>query len=81
METMKTFILANIIWFIAIPVLILAFAAAKHFWPSLPDDSPVEEAIEQVIQDKTGVDVDLTPGSPDVKTNVPSPVSQETLAK
>ena len=27
------------------------------------DDAPIEEAAEVVIQDKTGIDVDLTPNS------------------
>lgn len=31
----------------------------------LGSDNPVEEACEDVIKDETGVDVDLTPGTPE----------------
>lgn len=31
----------------------------------LPDDNLVEETAECLIQAKTGVDIDLTPGSPE----------------
>lgn len=30
----------------------------------LGSDNPVEEACEEIIKDETGVDVDLTPGTP-----------------
>jgi hypothetical protein len=32
---------------------------------NMKDDNPIEEAAEKVIQDKTGIDVDLTPNSPE----------------
>lgn len=28
-------------------------------------DNPVEEACEEIIKDETGVDIDLTPGTPE----------------
>lgn len=33
----------------------------------LPDDNLAEEVIEDVIKEETGVDVDLTPDSPEKK--------------
>lgn len=33
-------------------------------WLNVPDDNPVEQAIEEVIKDTTGLDIDLTPNSP-----------------
>lgn len=32
---------------------------------SIPDDNPIEELVEQVIKEQTGLDIDLTPDSPD----------------
>lgn len=32
-------------------------------------DNPIEEKAEEIIKDKTGFDVDLTPTSPEVKGN------------
>lgn len=43
----------------------LAFAGIKHFWPGYPDDNKVEERAEQIIQLKTGKNIDLTPLSPE----------------
>lgn len=34
---------------------------AKNWQP----DNPIEELAEQIIQDQTGLDIDLTPGNPD----------------
>lgn len=31
----------------------------------MKDDNPIEEATEQIIQDKTGIDIDLTPDTPE----------------
>lgn len=31
----------------------------------LPDDNVIEELIEELIESKTGLDIDLTPGSPE----------------
>lgn len=33
-----------------------------YFWGS---DNPVEEACEEIIKEETGVDIDLTPGTPE----------------
>ena len=37
----------------------------KLYNPSYQDDNPIEEKVEQVIQYETGVDIDLTPFSPE----------------
>lgn len=54
---------------ILIPALIVmtAVGAALGFkyWVSAPDDNAVEEIAEEVIKKETGVDVDLTPNSPE----------------
>jgi hypothetical protein len=45
-------------------VLIIAMLVGlgvKTFWPSYPDDNCIEEAIEQLIQYETDVDIDMTP--------------------
>lgn len=51
-------------------LIILAVIAAIGFGYSKftgQDDSAVEEISEEIIKLKTGVDVDLTPGSPEKK--------------
>lgn len=45
---------------------IMAGVASTLFF-KLKNDNTVEEVAEQVIKDETGVDVDLTPGSPENK--------------
>lgn len=44
---------------------VLIGGGIKYFWPSLKDDNPIEEAAEKIIEKETGVDVDLSPLSPD----------------
>jgi len=39
----------------------------RFFFPGLPQDNPVEEAAEYVIEQETGLSVDLTPESPEKK--------------
>lgn len=34
-------------------------------WKSYPHDNAIEESVEQVIHDQSGVDVDLSPYSPE----------------
>lgn len=31
------------------------------------DDTPIEEACEEVIKEQTGIDIDLSPSSPEAK--------------
>ena len=44
---------------------ILSAVATKAF--KIPDDSVAEEFLEDVIKDQTGLDLDLTPSSPEEK--------------
>lgn len=55
---------------ILIIVGIVAVSAAIGFFSAKivgKDDQPIEEAAEEVIKLETGMDVDLTPGSPEKK--------------
>jgi|LakMenEpi03Aug12_release.lakeMendotaPanAssembly.Ray.scaffolds.fasta_scaffold06999_22 hypothetical protein len=45
--------------------LIGGVAVYKSRTPTYKDDNPVEEAIEMVLHKTTGLDVDLTPESPE----------------
>lgn len=49
---------------VAVSIFLLV-ASVKYL--GLEEDSPLEEAIEEVIQATTGVEVDLTPNSPEEK--------------
>jgi hypothetical protein len=46
--------------------MVLMFFVAKKLWPSLKDDGVIEESIEDIIEKKTKMHVDLTPSSPEV---------------
>lgn len=49
-------------------VIILVLAVVVGVGSALllkKDDGPIEEAAEAIIKQQTGVDVDLTPGSPE----------------
>ena len=54
-------------WVLAIPALFGVFYLAKLMFPVYKDDGVIEEQIEQVIKDNTGIEVDLTPSSPENK--------------
>lgn len=41
---------------------LLAGIASFYFWG---DDNPVEEACEDLINDEIGIDIDLSPSSPE----------------
>lgn len=43
----------------------------------LKDDNIIEETIEQVIKDQTGVDIDLTPSTPEDHSQPVSPIQEE----
>ena len=43
----------------------LAGCSYINKWFFLPDDNPIEEAIEDIIEMKTGLKVDLTPEDPE----------------
>jgi hypothetical protein len=54
---------------VAMPIvlIIVAIAAAAGYLSSKKwgHDNPAEEACEEIIEDQIGIDVDLTPGSPE----------------
>ena len=54
-------------WIKAVIVVgsLIVVTAVKLFYPSYPDDNPIEEMAEQVIKYETDVDIDLTPMSPE----------------
>lgn len=43
-------------------------AGYTYFYPGAQDDNPIEEAAEQVIKKETGLNIDITPLSPEIKT-------------
>jgi len=45
-------------------VAVIAFYTAKHIF-KFNNDSFIEETLESYIEDKTSLDVDLTPSSPE----------------
>ena len=53
-----------IVWPIVFVIWILIMK-----YTGLPDDSPIEEAIENIIQMETNEDIDLTPSSPEKKAS------------
>lgn len=59
---------------VAAVALALAVLAIKEYWPEYPDDNVVEESAEEIIYGAAGVDVDLTPNSPEKSpvTKVPT---------
>ena len=59
---MNSFIVAGIIG-----ISMAITAGVKHFWPKYPHDNVVEETAENIIKAKTGIDIDLTPESPEKK--------------
>ena len=44
---------------------ILAAAGLKYAFPQIKDDNPIEEVVEELIEKQTGIDVDITPLSPE----------------
>lgn len=51
-----------------IQILILLLTASCHKinqWVSLNDDNVIEEAAEELLKDKTGLDLDFTPNTPE----------------
>lgn len=47
---------------IIVSICVIISFISYYFWGS---DNPVEEACEGIIKDETGVDIDLSPGSPE----------------
>ena len=53
----------NYIVFLTLPCLFACSALNQKL--GLKDDNPVEEVAEGLIESKTGLDVDLTPATPE----------------
>lgn len=47
------------------PVILLITTVTKMLWKEYPDDNPAEEVAEYIIEQQTGIDIDLTPYSPE----------------
>ena len=41
--------------------------ACSDFWESYPQDNAIEELVEDMIQQETGLDLDLSPTTPENK--------------
>lgn len=52
---------------IAVVAIAAAIGIGYTYFFRQPHDNPIEEEAEQVIKQQTGVDVDLTPTSPEKK--------------
>lgn len=50
-------------WMIILICLLSCESIDKKF--GIPQDNPAEEVVEEVIKQKTGLDIDLTPTSPE----------------
>ncbi len=54
---------------ILIPVLIamaaIGVTVGYKYWATAADDNPVEEIAEEIIKKETGIDVDLSPTTPE----------------
>lgn len=62
--------LASAVFFItAVSIGVLIIVANYFYEEYYPDDNFVEEAVEKQIEQKTGVDIDLTPESIEKKKN------------
>ncbi len=58
----------DIMWKIAVVVGALVVGIGSRFvWKKLKNDNPIEEIAEEVIKKQTGLDIDLTPCSPEKK--------------
>lgn len=60
---MSPFILKAIIVLFAVTI---GFGVS-YFLPGIEPDNPVEEKCEEIIKKETGLDIDLTPSSPEQK--------------
>ena len=58
----------SLIIIFAIVVVVGGIAVGSKYYFGLKDDNIVEEISEDVIREATGVDVDLSPSSPEVQT-------------
>lgn len=56
----------KIIIYIGLPLLVLCCGMIYRKYTWLPQDNPVEEIVEQVIKEYTGVNVDLSPDTKEI---------------
>ena len=56
---------ANLLKKMAIPIIIAISFLFYKFFPKVKQDNFIEEAIEVVVQSQMGVDVDLSPETPE----------------
>jgi len=50
---------------ILVALLAAAVGYGVRYIPGVKDDNPVEEKCEDIIKKETGIDIDLTPRSPE----------------
>lgn len=56
----------GIVWKMIIVVSAIVIGVGSRFvWKRLKHDNPIEEIAEEVIRKETGLDIDLTPTSPE----------------
>ena len=55
----------DIIKAVIIPISLMISIAIYIIWPETPQDTIIEEVIEKIIETQTGIDVDLTPETPE----------------
>lgn len=66
------------VWgWIAVAVLTFGIIIAKKYWTSYVDDNKVEESVEAVIEETTGINADLTPSSPESTASTVSATKDE----
>lgn len=56
-------IVMKVLKYTIIPIALLIGAAIYRKFPNIKQDNPVEEFVEEMIERKTGIDIDLSPGS------------------
>lgn len=66
-EIVKIFLVVSLIF----SVIILG-ACGTFFWKNYPQDNFVEELIEDMIKEKSGLDLDLSPNSKETITSLPT---------
>ena len=67
MDTFFSWLNSYLFWIISIPVCVGLVMVIKKYFPCYKDDCAVEQVVEKVIEEKTGIKVDLTPQSPEPK--------------
>lgn len=75
MEWMNHFRNASLILFLFLILFSCSCTAIKNY----PQDNLVEEIVEEVIEYKTGLDIDLSPFSPEQKDKNPENLYQKML--